>query len=75
MKEVEWGKEYGCGDIVCYCDNCSATEEYEFDDCHPDYQGAQEHIRDLGWTSTKVHDIWRDFCSEKCRNEYIKENT
>lgn len=74
MKEVEWGTEYGCGEIVCECDYCSETTEHEFEDGSPDFRGAQEHIRDLGWTSTKVNGHWHDFCSEDCRNSFIKEH-
>lgn len=75
MKNTEWGQEYGCGVISCMCDNCSATEEYEFDECNPDYREAQEHIKSLGWLSTQVQGAWKDFCSESCRNGYIRKNT
>lgn len=71
-KEIEWSELYGVGTIVCTCDNCSAQEEFEFDDNNPDFRAAQNALRRFGWMSCKVHGEWYDFCSEKCRNNYIK---
>ena len=28
-----------------------------------------------GWVTTKVNDRWKDFCSEECRNRYIRNQT
>lgn len=74
MKEVSWSEIYGEGTIVSNCDQCSSCEEYEFEDGYPDYKSAQAELRDIGWTSTKVNGEWCDFCSEECRNQYIKDN-
>lgn len=76
MKEVEWGVIHGEGSIICTCDNCGMVETgYEFDDGYPDYRAAQDKIEALGWQSTKVRSVWKDFCCERCRNEFIKINT
>ena len=75
MKEVEWGLIHGEGAIVCYCDQCSSTEEFEFDDSQPDYRAAQQQLFDMGWKSMKISGEWHDFCCEECRNKYVKENT
>ena len=74
MKEVEWGPYYGEGDIQCTCDNCGNQHLVECNG-EPDFKMAQEEIRKEGWISTKVHGIWYDFCSEKCRNSFIKRNS
>lgn len=74
-KEVEWGQIYGEGDIVCTCDNCGHQERFPFDDSSPDFKEVQSKIFAMGWTSCKVLNCWRDFCSEYCRNKYIKNNT
>lgn len=74
MKKIEWSEYYGVGKIVCSCDACSSTEEFEFEDNKPDFAGAQKELRKMGWTSLKNNGKWYDFCSEKCRNKFIKEN-
>lgn len=73
-KEIEWSELYGVGTIACYCDNCSAEEEFEFDDNNPDFRAAQNALRQIGWMSCKVNGQWHDFCCEKCRNDYIKKH-
>lgn len=77
MKEVNWGETHGEGDIYCYCDcgGCHSWEDYPIEDGIPDFRSAQIHIRELGWTSLKIGGFWRDFCSETCRNTFIRENT
>lgn len=75
MKEVEWGVIHGEGTVVCCCDQCSASEEFEFDDGHPDYREAQRQLFGMGWIAEKIKGQWHDFCCEDCRNRYIKENT
>lgn len=47
-KEIEWSEYYGVGEIVCYCDNCSEYERFEFDDNNPDFREAQQRLRKLG---------------------------
>lgn len=74
MKEVEWSEYHGEGDILCTCDQCGNEHLVECDGA-PDFREAQAEIRSMGWTSTQVNGIWRDFCCERCRNEYIKENS
>lgn len=75
-KEVDWGVLHGEGSILCTCDNCGAEENVaDFDDGHPDYRQAQGEIEDMGWMSTKVHGVWYDFCSESCRNNFIKNRS
>ena len=54
-KEIEWSELYGVGTIVCTCDNCSAQEEFEFDDNRPDFKAAQRELRRLGWMPCKVN--------------------
>lgn len=71
-KEIEWSEMYGVGTIVCCCDTCSAVEEFDFDDNYPDFEAAQRELKKLGWMPCKVNGRWYDFCSEKCRNAFIK---
>ena len=75
MKEIEWGAIHGDGTIVCYCDQCPNTEEFEFEDNSPDYRDAQRQLFERGWKAIKIDGEWRDFCCEECRNLYIKANT
>ena len=74
-KEVEWGLAYGEGQVVCSCDNCHSDERFDFEDNNPDYPECQRKLLFRGWVSTKFHGVWKDFCCETCRNEYIKSHT
>lgn len=71
-KEIEWSELYGVGTIVCTCDNCSAEENFDFEDNNPNFKAVQSLLRSIGWVSCKVNGEWRDFCCERCRNGYIK---
>ncbi len=76
MKYIEWSSTFGEGEIVAQCDNCKneAKERYEFYDNDPDYGEYSKELRRNGWLSCKIHGSWFDFCCEKCRNTYIKNN-
>ncbi len=74
MKEIEWSKYYGAGEVVCTCDNCHTEKRFEFEDNNPDYKSIQMELNKLGWMPTKLGGRWHDFCCEKCRNTYIKEH-
>lgn len=74
-KEIQWGVYHGEGNIVCTCDNCGFEHEVDFDGGAPDFREAQAEIRSIGWQSIKIDGEWYDFCCEKCRNEYIKNNS
>ena len=39
-----------------------------------DSKAHRAELRKRGWNVTKVGGEWRDFCCEKCRNEYIKKH-
>lgn len=73
-KQIDWSPFYGEGDIVCECDQCSAEERFSFEDNCPDYGRVQRQLHKIGWQSLKSNGKWYDFCSEKCRNRFIKEN-
>ena len=72
-KDVDWSPFYGEGEIVCRCDKCHREERFDFDDNHPDYAAAQRKLYGMGWLSFKSKDRWFDFCSEECRDRFIKE--
>lgn len=74
MKEIEWSELYGVGEIVCTCDTCSSEERFDFDNNYPDFRKVQDELKEIGWMPCKVNGKWHDFCCEKCRNAYIKEN-
>lgn len=63
------------GDVVYCCDNCSNQEAIPFDGQDIDWSGNNTELRSRGWIITQVNKTWRDFCCEKCRNEYIRKNT
>lgn len=73
-KEIEWSPFYGEGEIVCYCDQCRKEERFDFDDNAPDYESAQKELHEIGWNTLKANGKYYDFCSERCRNKYVKEN-
>ncbi|MBQ4120677.1 MAG: hypothetical protein IJD35_01545 [Clostridia bacterium] len=60
------------GDAVYRCDHCGNEESFEFDSEDID---SKEHRailrREKGWITTKVNGQWKDFCCERCRNQYI----
>lgn len=74
MKELVWGLFHGVGTIECYCDLCSNSHDFEFEDGYPDFKECQEELKDMGWLSRKINDIWYDFCCEECFYQWIKEN-
>lgn len=60
------------------CDECRKTESFLFTDEEEakDSRAHRKSLReDFGWITTKVEGQWRDFCSESCKNKYIRENT
>lgn len=73
-KDIEWGIIHGAGDIVCMCDSCFDEERWPFEDKNIDYREAQAMLKRLGWTSCQVKGTWYDFCTEECRNDFIKQH-
>lgn len=73
-KDIDWGLIHGEGEIVCTCDQCGREHRVDFEDGFPGYPEAQAEIRSMGWVSMKQDDEWLDFCGQRCRNQYIKEN-
>lgn len=64
---------------ACYsCSCCGSTVKFRFDS-EEEAKDARKHRKELrekhGWITTKVNGVWNDFCSEKCRNKYIRNNT
>ena len=67
------------GEVEYYCDNCGKMESFSFE-CEDEakaYKNQQKILRkEFGW---KVPEIiegkYHEFCSEKCKNEWIKKNT
>lgn len=72
-KEVEWSEIHGEGEIVCECDKCGNTYNYEFD-CGPDFRACQEEIKSQGWLSRKINNEWHDFCCEECYKKFVEVN-
>lgn len=60
------------------CDECHKTEYFLFSD-EEDAKNSRKHRKslkeDYGWIFTKVDGEYKDFCSEACRNKYIRKNT
>jgi len=68
---------YWTGDAVysCDCPVCKNSESFPFDS---EEVGSKEHrakLRKQGWLTTQVEGQWYDFCSESCRNKFIRANT
>ena len=64
------------GDAVYSCDCCHKESRYPFtsEEEANSYQPRNE-LKSRGWIFTKVNGQWKDFCSEACRNKYIRLNT
>lgn len=62
------------GDAVYSCDNCGCSEAFVFDSEDIDSKAHRAELRKRDWIFTKVEGEWKDFCCEKCRNDYIKKN-
>lgn len=75
MKFVDWSEDtYGEGEIVATCDNCGKEERSDtFTDNEVDYRSFQRELFKKGWISTRVNYRYKDFCCEKCRNDFIKK--
>lgn len=62
---------------TCDCPGCVKEASFRFDS--EDENDAKEHRRLLrkkhGWITTMVNGQWKDFCSEACRNKYIRMRT
>lgn len=63
------------GETEYTCDCCKKKERYRFDSEDIDYAGHRADLKSKGWIFTKVNGNWKDFCSEACRNRYIRNNT
>lgn len=65
------------GDAVysCDCPGCHNEASYRFDSEDVDSKSHRTDLRTKGWITTQVEGKWKDFCSEKCRNKYIRTKT
>lgn len=66
------------GTVEYSCDCCQKTVKFRFDDesSANNAKGQRDALRrKRGWITTKVNGNWHDFCSEPCRNKYIREQT
>ena len=63
------------GEAVYSCDCCHKSERFRFDSDDIDSKGHRAQLRKKGWITTQVNGKWADFCSESCRNHYIRRNT
>lgn len=73
-KEIDWGIEYGEGDIVVTCDSCLAEQKFHFEEKRVDYSYVQKRIKSMGWVSRMYRDHWKDFCCNTCRKEYEEKH-
>lgn len=70
MKEVVWNPEFGTGGtIICKCDLCEKTVKYKFK-AKPSFKQTQEKLKSKGWLARKINDVWHDFCSEDCFEQF-----
>ena len=75
MKFVDWSEDtYGEGEIVATCETCGREERSDtFTENEVDYKEFQSKLNSRGWISTRVNHRWKDFCCERCRNDFIKK--
>ena len=76
-RELEFGYGHWEGEIEYTCDCCNKMVSFPFscEEDAKDYDSEHRKLNNRGWIRTKVNGNWKDFCSEKCRNEYIRKNT
>lgn len=65
---------------VCYtcdCSECRKSVKIRFDSESgaKDFKAERVILKQHGWSATKVNGNFRDFCSESCRNKFIRYNT
>lgn len=64
------------GEVIYTCDNCHKSKvKFRFDDEHIDYKGQSAELRKKGWFLNEVNGRLMNFCCERCRNQYIRNNT
>lgn len=66
------------GDVVFTCDNCGKEVRFKFDDeeSAKNVSGQRNALRrKRGWQFDRVKCHFIDACCEKCRLEYIRNNT
>lgn len=69
---------YWEGEVEYTCDCCHKVVKFRFDDeeSAKNNNGQRKALqRKRGWIFTKVNGHFVDFCSEDCRNAYIRKNT
>jgi len=67
---------YWEGEAVYTCDNCHKShKKFRFDSDEIDSKKHRAEMRKCGWFIDKVNDQWKDFCCERCKNQYIRNNT
>lgn len=61
----------------CDCPGCNVHYSFPFtsEEEAKDSKKHRAELRKIGWITTKVNGDWHDFCSEACRNKYIRMNT
>ena len=77
-RELEFdGYWEGAACYTCDCHDCKKAIRIRFDSEEEakNYKTQNDFLRANGWMHTKVNDSWRDFCSEPCRNRFIRQNT
>ena len=74
MKDLEFDGWWE-GEEVFTCDCCGRREKFHFDSEDIDTRGHRKLLKAKGWIFTQVDGRWKDFCSERCRNKYIRDNT
>lgn len=69
---------YWEGETVYQCDCCNVHHSFPFTN-EEEAKNSKVHRaqlrKDCGWITTQVNGFWHDFCSEECRNKYIRANT
>lgn len=67
---------YWEGNTVFTCDCCGKTAKFRFDSQEEAF--SPEHrtiLRKRGWVLIQVNGDLKNFCTESCRNKYIREQT
>lgn len=63
------------GKAIYSCDCCQNSESFRFDSEEIDSKAHRAELRKRGWVTAKVNGQWKDFCVDRCRDKYIRNNT
>lgn len=60
--------DYTFENCDCECDECGYNQIID----STDYSDINKELRDDNWIIKKIDDVWHEFCSQDCYEEFMK---